>query len=494
METAAKIRRWILVEGRSARSVARETGISRVTIKKYLTDEEPPAYNLSEPRENYKLKGFEETLRQWFEGDLSRVKRERRTAQRMYEQLTELGYTGSYSPVVRFIKKLKSEKTPTKAYVPLEFEAGDAMQFDWSHEWVELDGIHQKVMVAHFRLCYSRQPFVIAYFRESQEMLLDAFNQALAFFNGTPRRVLIDNAKTMICFIGRGKYREYHPRFLAQLNHYLIEPVACNPAAGWEKGQVENQVQTIRQRLFTPKLKFGSLQELNEHLYAKCIALSQSKHPEFKPQSICQSFQVEQPELRPSVKIFDGYVEKTVRAYSTCCVQYDTNRYSVPAQYAGKSLSLKIYAFQIVICHQHKVIAHHQRSFNRHDWVFEPWHYLSLLKKKPGALRDGRPFKHWDLPQPLLQIKEKYLKQIGGDKDFVQILLLCQQYDIETVSTACELALEEKAFRLPAIVNMLNRLTEDDTPYQIQAEQYPTITCLPEANCSRYDSLTGGIQ
>jgi len=161
METAAKIRRWILVEGRSARSVARETGISRVTIKKYLTQEEPPAYNLSQPRENYKLKGFEEILRQWFDGDLSRVKRERRTAQCMYEQLTEMGYTGSYSPVVRFIQKLKQDKTPTQAYVPLEFEAGDAMQFDWSHEWVELDGIHQKVMVAHFRLCYSRQLFLL---------------------------------------------------------------------------------------------------------------------------------------------------------------------------------------------------------------------------------------------------------------------------------------------------------------------------------------------
>jgi len=257
---------------------------------------------------------------------------------------------------------------------------------------------------------------------------------------------------------------------------------------------VENQVNTIRQRLFTPKLKFGSIQELNEYLYAKSIALSQATHPEFKQQTIAQSFQIEQSKLRPTVKTFDGYVEKTVRAYSTCCVQYDTNRYSVPAQYAGKNLSLKVYASQIVICHQHQIIAQHPRCFARHDWVFEPWHYLSLLKKKPGALRDGRPFKHWDLPQPLLEIKEKYLKQIGGDKDFVQILLLCQQFDLETVSTACELALEEKAYQLPAIINMLNRLTEEDSHCHIHTAQYPTITCLPEANCSRYDYLTGGLQ
>jgi transposase len=261
METALKIRRLCLVEGKSISEVARRFHLSRTTVRKYLKDDQPPAYHLSKPRARPRLGDYEVTLTRWLEQDQARPKREQRTAMRLFEDLQKEGYAGAYDSVVRFVRAFRQEQRPTEAYIPLSFDPGEAYQFDWSHEQVELGGMPQKVKVAHFRLSYSRKPFVVAYPRESLEMVLDAHMRALAFYQGIPRRVIIDNPKTMVQTIGVGKGRQFNTRFLAMMNHYLIEPVACTPAAGWEKGQVENQVSAIRQWLFTPKPRFRDLQE-----------------------------------------------------------------------------------------------------------------------------------------------------------------------------------------------------------------------------------------
>ena len=189
----------------------------------------------------HKLADYEDRLRELFEGDQKRPRRERRCATKLYDQLVEEGYTGSYSPVRRFIRALKSDGSELAgAFIPLHFQAGDALQFDWSEEHVVLGGIAQKIKVAHFRLCHSRKTFVVAYPGEAQEMVLDAFVRALAFYDGVPRRVIIDNPKTMVTYVSRSKDRVFHPRFMACMNHYVIEPVACTPASGWEQALVRH--------------------------------------------------------------------------------------------------------------------------------------------------------------------------------------------------------------------------------------------------------------
>ena len=183
----------------------------------------------------HKLAGFQDRLRGMYERDQGAPRRERRTTVKLYEQLVEEGYDGSYSPVCRFIKALKAESSQlSQAFIPLHFKAGDALQLDWSQEHVVLGGADHKIKVAHFRLCHSRKPFVVAYPGEVQEMVLDAFVRALAFYGGVPRRVIIDNPKTMVSYVSRSKDRIFHPRFLALMNHYVMEPVACAPAASWE--------------------------------------------------------------------------------------------------------------------------------------------------------------------------------------------------------------------------------------------------------------------
>lgn len=161
MESAVKIRRLVLRDGHSIRSVSRSTGLSRNTIRKYLLDASPPCYHRSVPPVRHKLSGYEDRLRSLYKQDLSRPRRERRTAVKLYEQLVEEGYTGSYSPVCRFIKALKTDGSQLQqAFIPLHFKAGDALQFDWSEEHVVLGGVEHKIKVAHFRLCHSRKPFV----------------------------------------------------------------------------------------------------------------------------------------------------------------------------------------------------------------------------------------------------------------------------------------------------------------------------------------------
>ncbi len=135
-----------------------------------------------------------------------------------------------------------------------------------------LDGVTTIVKVAHVRLCHSRMMFVRAYPRETQEMVFDAHERAFAFFRGACTRGIYDNMKTAVETIFVGKDRQYNRRFLQMCSHHLVEPVACTPASGWEKGQVENQVGLVRERFFTPRLRFKSDDELNAWLMDKCIA------------------------------------------------------------------------------------------------------------------------------------------------------------------------------------------------------------------------------
>jgi len=217
------------------------------------------------------------------------------------------------------------------------------------------------------------------------------------------------------------------------LNQWRPSGRPCTPAAGWEKGQVENQVQFLRGRLFVPKPAFDDLDALNDWLRLRCEELANRPHPEQSDRTIAELFEDERAELRPLGPAFDGYVEKTVRVRSTCLVQYASNRYSMPSRFAGQHVSLRAYAGRIVLVSGQDVIAEHKRRSTRNVSYFEPWHYVPLLDRKPGALRDGAPFVDWQLPEAMHRIREHYMAGKGGDREFVDLLLLAQDHGIEVV-------------------------------------------------------------
>lgn len=253
METIAKIRRRHIREDESISSIARDLNLSRATVRKYLQDGQIQSGYKRTIQPKPKLGEFEPVLEAWLLKESYFPKRQRRTARRLFEGLVSQGYAGAYDSVQRFVRQWKragSAATTTKqTFIPMRFPPGDTCQFDWSYEQVELAGVMQTVKVAHFRMTHSRKPFVMAYLRETQEMVLDAHNHAFAFFGGVPKRMVYDNLKTVVDSVLNGKDRQFNKRFMAMSAHYMFEPVACTPASGWEKGQVENQVGNIREWL-----------------------------------------------------------------------------------------------------------------------------------------------------------------------------------------------------------------------------------------------------
>jgi Integrase core domain len=220
-----------------------------------------------------------------------------------------------------------------------------------------MNGVTTIVKVAHVRLCHSRMMFVRAYPRETQEMVFDAHERAFAFFKGACTRGIYDNMKTAVETIFVGKDRQYNRRFLQMCAHHLVEPVACTPASGWEKGQVENQVGLVRERFFTPRLKFKTYDELNAWLTDKVIAYAKAHpHPERPEHTIWEMFEEERPKLVAYRGRFDGFHALPASVSKTCLVRFDNNKYSVSAGAIGRPVEIYAYADRIVIRQEGRVV------------------------------------------------------------------------------------------------------------------------------------------
>jgi len=491
MDMIAEIRRRHLISQESISSIARDLKLSRPTVRKHCRTRSEPVYHRSK-QPTPMLGAFENTLEAWLRTERLLPKRQRRTARRLFEGLQAEGYRGAYDSVQRYAQRWKAAKSGpalTGAFVPLAFAPGEVCQFDWSHEHVELGGVMQIIKVAHFRLAFSRQMFVVAYPREAQEMVFDAHNRAFAFFGGVPLRMVYDNLKAVVETIFTGKERLFNRRFMVLANHYLFEPVACTPASGWEKGQVENQVGNIREWLFTPLARFASFEALNEWLATRCRELAARKHPITPEQSIAACFITEQLALRRITAAFDGYVEHMLRVSSTCLVVLDRNRYSVPAAFAGRAVSVRSTATEVRVVADGAVIAEHARRFGRDQLICDPWHYLPILERKPGALRNGVPFLDWDLPTSIRQVRDRILKQPKGDRAFVELLMMARDVGLEVLEVACELVLDGTVVSAPIVMNEMRRLVAPGLPIMLNVPDMLKLHIEPLADCGRYDHL-----
>ena len=491
MDMIAEIRRRHLISQESISSIARDLKLSRPTVRKHCRTQSEPVYHRSK-QPTPMLGAFENTLEAWLRTERLLPKRQRRTARRLFEGLQAEGYRGAYDSVQRYAQRWKAAKSGpalTGAFVPLAFAPGEVCQFDWSHEHVELGGVMQIIKVAHFRLAFSRQMFVVAYPRETQEMVFDAHNRAFAFFGGVPLRMVYDNLKAVVETIFTGKERLFNRRFMVLANHYLFEPVACTPASGWEKGQVENQVGNIREWLFTPLARFASFEALNEWLATRCRELAARKHPITPEQSIAACFITEQLALRRITAAFDGYVEHMLRVSSTCLVVLDRNRYSVPAAFAGRAVSVRSTATEVRVVADGAVIAEHARRFGRDQLICDPWHYLPILERKPGALRNGVPFLDWDLPTSIRQVRDRILKQPKGDRAFVELLMMARDVGLEVLEVACELVLDGTVVSAPIVMNEMRRLVAPGLPIMLNVPDMLKLHIEPLADCGRYDHL-----
>ena len=493
VETIRKIRLLIQRDGNSIRNTAKELGISRNTVRKAVRSQQTAFSYRRKSQPLPVLGAFVERLEKTLAEDCKFAKRQRRTAIVLFEQLQAEGYSGSYDSVRRHVRdwRRRQDQLPAEVYIPLEFDAGEAFQFDRSHELVEMAGMPVTVKVAQLRLCHSRHFLVVAYPRETQEMVFDAHMRAFDFFGGVCRRGIYDNLKTAVNKILTGKQRSFNNRFGQLCSHYLFEPVACTPAAGWEKGQVENQVGTVRRRFFVPRPKVQDFCELNEYLRERCLQWAKSHpHPVFKSQSVWQVFEAEKSHLIPLSPHFDGYAERPARVSPSSLVSFDRNRYSVDCHHVGRTVQLRAYAERIVIVLEGQVVGDHRRYFGSGKTIFDPWHYLPVLDRKPGALRNGAPFRHWDLPEAIARVGEHLQRRYPDwDRQYVGILQAIPLYGPEAVEAACGKALTMGTFSKEVVLNLLNRGREDTSAAPIEPPEHLILKQPPVADCQRYDLL-----
>jgi transposase len=496
VETIRKVRLAHHHEGLSIREISRKFHLSRNTVRKLLRNDIVDQQYVRTVQPLRKLGSLEDRLKALLDEDSSKPVRHRRTAQILFEQLQREGFEGGYDSVRRYVKgwKARSGQGIVNAFIPLTFAPGEAFQFDWSYERIELGGANVEIKVAHFRLCYSRMPFCVAYTRETLEMVLDGHVQAFEFFGGCCKRGIYDNLKTVVTKVLMGKDRIFNRRFQNLASHYLFEPVACTPASGWEKGQVENQVNLARQRFFNQRRKFADLSELNSWLREQCLQYAAGhKHPEQKEQTIAAVFDQERHHLPTVPTLFDAYLEHQLRVSPLSLISFDRNRYSVNARAVGKIVSLRAYADRVLMVRDGEVVGFHRRHLGRDKVIYDPLHYLEVLKRKPGALRNGAPFKDWVLPEPIAEVRALLEQRPDGDRQFVNILSAISSYGSDAVSDACATALAAQTVSKEIILNQLSRNTEEPQPQNMEpAPHLPTITVVPLVDCSRYDLLLKG--
>ena len=437
MEMMGKIRRMYFRDKLSLHEIAKRTGLARNTIRKWVRAPEakPPVY---QRRAIFnKLSPFHATLEQALKADSLRPKQQRRSAKALLAQIKADGYDGGYSQLTALIRAWRGgQGKASQAFVPLTFALGEAFQFDWSEEGLLVGGIYRRMQVAHLKLCASRAFWLVAYPSQGHEMLFDAHTRSFGSLGGVPRRGIYDNMKTAVDKVNKGKGRAVNARFAVMCAHYLFDPDFCNVAAGWEKGIVEKNVQDSRRRIWldAQDCQFHSFEELNAWL-----------------------------------------------------VSVGRNRYSVPCEYAGKWVSSRLYPTRIEVVADDALIASHVRLLDRDQVSYDWQHYLPLIERKPGALRNGAPFA--DLPAPLRQLKHGLGRHAGGDRIMAQVLAAVPVAGLDAVLVAVELVLESGSLSAEHILNVVARLTASEPPPSV--ETHLSLKEAPVANTARYDRLRG---
>ncbi len=232
------------------------------------------------------------------------------------------------------------------------------------------------------------------------------------------------------------------------------------------------------------------LDELNAWLLDQCIAYAKAHHhPELTEQTIWEVFEAERPKLVPYAGKFDGFHAVPASVSKTCLVRFDNNKYSVAASAVGRPVEVHAYADRIVIRQDGRIVAEHPRSFGRGDTIYDPWHYVPVLARKPGALRNGAPFKDWVLPAAMERVRRKLAGADDGNRQMVDILTAVLTDGLPAVEAACAEAIAQGVHSADVVLNILARHRNPGPPATILTPAALTLRHAPIADCARYDNL-----
>ena len=388
--------------GESQRHIAKTLGISRNTVAKYCEgDAVPWERKVPERESTVATDEVLDFIRQCLEEDKSATFRKQvHTAKRIYDRLVEeKGFTGGESTIRRKVREIRNQVP--RAFVPLQFDPGDALQIDWGEADVYENGKKVRINLFCARLCHSCRPVVLAYHRQNEESFYDAIVRTFNILGGVTRRVIFDNGKVAVRD-GFGRCARMQAGYEALSAHYGYDAVFCNPAEGHEKGLVEGLVGWARRNVCVPVPRIGSLRELNDLLLERCRKYERTVI-RGRQATVGELFAAERARLRPLPKFsFETAKCSNARVNALSTVRFRACAYSVPVAFVGKTVGIKGYPETVEIYHGGKLISVHDRLAGRNQSSYHLDDYLPLLEKRPRAVFDAAPVKQ-NVPPEILE-------------------------------------------------------------------------------------------
>ena len=450
------------VYGKSIRQIQKETGHSRVTIRKVL-EGEFPEYKRRSVQQYPILDKYRDTIERWLKEDRENPKKQRHTARRIYTRLVEEeGYAGSEVTVRRYVRQVKAKEgmDTSGAFLVLEPECGKEAEADWGEALAIVKGIRTPFHFFCMRPKFSGKPFVRAYPCERQQAFFDAHVHAFNFFGGVFPVLVYDNLKSAVEKVLTGRNRIEQDAFRKLRSYYNFEARFCNPGSANEKGGVEGVIGYVRRNFLVPVPVVESFEELNEHLLRSCLKHG-SHRIAGRTENIDGLFEREKECLipLPAVPLANiALLETKADKYSTVVI--DKNRYSVPVSYVRSKMRIELSIDRVDIFYDGRKIANHERLFGNNKRQLDPQHYLELIRRKPGAFDSALVIRRWrrEWPACLEKLLARFKERQGetsGIKDFISVLMLYRDYPPEEIEEVVELALENSLSNSEGIRHML---------------------------------------
>jgi transposase len=474
VELYARVRRACHVEGLSEREAARLFGIDRKTVSKILKHSVPPGYRRSKPPVRPKLDPFLPIIDQILEADRALPKKQRHTAQRIFERLRdEHGFSGGITIVTDYVREKK--RRTQEVFVPLSHPPGHA-QVDFGEALAEIDGAVGKIRYFAMAFPHSDAFFIRAYPAETTEAFCDGHVAAFAFFGGVPLSILFDNTTLAVAKILGDGTRKRTRTFSELQSHYLFEDRFGRPGKGNDKGNVEGVVGFGRRNFLVPMPRFESFEALNAWLEEQCLKRQDAVlrgHSETIGERLLGDLDALMV-LPPTP--YDACEKVSTRATSISMVRYRGNDYSVPVAYAHHEVQVRGYVGEVVIGAGTDIIARHRRSYEKADMVFDPLHFLPLLEQKVGALDQAAPLQGWELPQEFATLRRLLEARMGkaGKREYVQVLRLLETFEMEHLHGAVRQALDLGAIGYDAVKHLVLCRVERRPP-RLDLDCYPYL-------------------
>lgn len=460
--------------------IARELRLDTRTVARWVAAEKFQPRKVS-PRPS-KLDPYKKQVVRWLESHPY-------TAAQIFLRLRETGYTGGITIVKDYVHQIRPPRTP--AFLTLSFAPGECAQVDWGQFGsISVGNTRRRLSFFVMVLCYSRMLYVEFTVSETMEHFLACHTNAFDFFGGVPERVMVDNLRSAVLRHAMGQAPVLNPRYKDFADHFGFTIRPCGVGQAHEKGRVENAVGYVKKN-FLAGLELSDFALVNPATRQWLDTVANVRiHGSTKRQP-AELFKVEK--LRPlPAQPYDVGVLRPVRANGQFRVTVDTNSYSVPAEYAGAAVTLKLYPDHLCLYHQDRLIARHVRCYDRRRDFEHPDHPRALLQQRRRA-RDQK------LLQRLLSLTPKSEGFYQGLAErrlnllhhVRQIVALAEIYGADKTARAIEDALEFQAFSCEYIANLLEqrqRILPEPGALHLTRRQDLLDLELPEPNLWLYET------